>query len=279
MRTRRGELSLRINAFELLSKSLRPLPEKFHGLTDIETRYRRRYLDTIVNDESREVFVKRARIIAAIRRFLDDARLRRGRDAGPAAALRRRPGEAFRDPSQRARPRPLPAHRHRALPQALHHRRHRPRLRDRQGLPQRRRELQAQPRVHDARNVRGLRRLQLRHGHGRADDRRGGRGGRRRARSSSAARRSTSRRPGRVSPCGQAIRNETGIDSGEHARCRRAAGGHQRRSASTSLLGADVGHAGRRALRRDASSPSSMQPVFITEHPLETSPVRQEDAP
>ncbi len=72
MRTRRGELSLRIGAFELLSKSLHPLPEKFHGLTDIETRYRRRYLDTIVNDESRQVFIKRAHIIAAIRRFLDD---------------------------------------------------------------------------------------------------------------------------------------------------------------------------------------------------------------
>lgn len=72
MRTRRGELSLRINAFELLSKSLRPLPEKFHGLTDVETRYRRRYLDMIVNDDSRQVFIKRARIIAAIRHFLDD---------------------------------------------------------------------------------------------------------------------------------------------------------------------------------------------------------------
>ena len=72
MRTRRGELSLRVAAFELLAKSLRPLPEKFHGLTDVETRYRRRYLDLIVNDEVKEVFVKRARIIAAVRRFLDE---------------------------------------------------------------------------------------------------------------------------------------------------------------------------------------------------------------
>jgi lysyl-tRNA synthetase class 2 len=71
MRTRRGELSLRISACELLSKTLRPLPEKFHGLTDVEARYRRRYLDTIVNDDSREVFVKRARIIKALRDFLD----------------------------------------------------------------------------------------------------------------------------------------------------------------------------------------------------------------
>jgi len=72
MRTRRGELSLRVGAFELLTKSLRPLPEKFHGLTDVETRYRRRYLDLIANDEVKEVFVKRARIIAAVRRFLDE---------------------------------------------------------------------------------------------------------------------------------------------------------------------------------------------------------------
>lgn len=71
MRTRRGELSLRVTSWELLSKSLRPMPEKFHGLTDVETRYRRRYLDLMVNDDSREVFVKRARIIRAIREFLD----------------------------------------------------------------------------------------------------------------------------------------------------------------------------------------------------------------
>jgi len=72
LKTRRGELSLRPTHWEFLSKALRPLPEKFHGLTDVEQRYRRRYLDTVVNDDSREVFVKRARIITAIRRFLDD---------------------------------------------------------------------------------------------------------------------------------------------------------------------------------------------------------------
>jgi lysyl-tRNA synthetase, class II len=72
MRTRRGELSLRVTSWELLSKSLRPLPEKYHGLTDVETRYRKRYLDLAANDDSREVFLKRAKIIAAIRRFLDE---------------------------------------------------------------------------------------------------------------------------------------------------------------------------------------------------------------
>jgi lysyl-tRNA synthetase, class II len=71
MRTRRGELSLRVTSWQLLTKSLRPLPEKFHGLTDVELRYRKRYLDTAVNDESRDVFVKRALIIRTIREFLD----------------------------------------------------------------------------------------------------------------------------------------------------------------------------------------------------------------
>ena len=72
LKTRRGELSLRPASWRFLSKALRPLPEKFHGLTDVETRYRKRYLDTIVNDDSKAVFVKRATIITAIRRFLDD---------------------------------------------------------------------------------------------------------------------------------------------------------------------------------------------------------------
>jgi lysyl-tRNA synthetase class 2 len=71
MRTRRGELSLRITSWQLLTKSLRPLPEKFHGLTDVELRYRKRYLDTAVNDESRQIFVQRALIIRTIREFLD----------------------------------------------------------------------------------------------------------------------------------------------------------------------------------------------------------------
>lgn len=71
MRTRRGELSLKVSSWQMLAKSLRPLPEKYHGLTDVEARYRRRYLDLVVNDEVKERFIKRARIIAAIRRVLD----------------------------------------------------------------------------------------------------------------------------------------------------------------------------------------------------------------
>jgi lysyl-tRNA synthetase, class II len=70
-RTRRGELSLRLEDWTLLAKSLRPPPEKHHGLTDVETRFRHRELDLMANEEARELFVARARIVSAIRRFLD----------------------------------------------------------------------------------------------------------------------------------------------------------------------------------------------------------------
>jgi lysyl-tRNA synthetase, class II len=69
-RTKTGELSLRISALQLLTKSLLPLPEKWHGLTDVETRYRQRYLDLMVNPEVRDTFHKRSRIIALIRDFM-----------------------------------------------------------------------------------------------------------------------------------------------------------------------------------------------------------------
>jgi lysyl-tRNA synthetase class 2 len=70
-RTRRGELSLRLEGFTVLAKSLRPPPEKHHGLTDVETRLRSRELDLMANEEARELFVMRARVISAVRRFLD----------------------------------------------------------------------------------------------------------------------------------------------------------------------------------------------------------------
>jgi lysyl-tRNA synthetase class 2 len=72
-RTRRGELSLKLDDFTLLAKSLRPPPEKHHGLADVETRHRQREVDLLSNEETRAVFITRARAIAAIRRFLDDA--------------------------------------------------------------------------------------------------------------------------------------------------------------------------------------------------------------
>jgi lysyl-tRNA synthetase, class II len=70
-KTKRGEPSLAVDEFELLAKIARPLPDTFHGLTDTETRYRQRYLDLLVNEETRAEFLTRARMVAAIRRYLD----------------------------------------------------------------------------------------------------------------------------------------------------------------------------------------------------------------
>lgn len=70
-RTHMGEVSIKVHAMEMLSKSLRPLPEKWHGLKDIETRYRQRYVDLIVNPEVRDTFVKRSQIIRSVREVLD----------------------------------------------------------------------------------------------------------------------------------------------------------------------------------------------------------------
>ena len=71
-KTKTGELSIEAASLQMITKSLRPLPEKFHGLTDVETRYRQRYLDLIVNPEVRELFRKRVEIIRLIREFLSN---------------------------------------------------------------------------------------------------------------------------------------------------------------------------------------------------------------
>ena len=71
-RTQRGEMSVRAREITLLSKSLRPLPEKFHGLTDTEMRYRQRYVDLIANPEVKDTFIKRSRILKEIRAYLDE---------------------------------------------------------------------------------------------------------------------------------------------------------------------------------------------------------------
>jgi lysyl-tRNA synthetase class 2 len=71
MKTRAGQLSVMVDGWELLAKSLRPPPEKHHGLTDTETRFRQRELDLIANEDSRAIFITRAKIVTAIRRFLD----------------------------------------------------------------------------------------------------------------------------------------------------------------------------------------------------------------
>ena len=93
-RTKTGELTLEARTFTILTKSIRPLPEKWHGLTDVEERYRHRYVDLIATAGVRETFVARARIISAIRRFLDDRgylevetpTLHKPEEAGGAAA-------------------------------------------------------------------------------------------------------------------------------------------------------------------------------------------------
>jgi len=71
-RTRTGEVTVYVQSYQLLTKTLHPLPEKWHGLRDVETRYRRRYLDLIANEEVRDIFRIRTRVVTAMRRFLDD---------------------------------------------------------------------------------------------------------------------------------------------------------------------------------------------------------------
>jgi lysyl-tRNA synthetase class 2 len=70
-RSKKGDLTLRVRAVEVLSKSLAPLPDKWHGLVDVEKRYRQRYVDLIVNERAREIFIARSRILAEMRRFCD----------------------------------------------------------------------------------------------------------------------------------------------------------------------------------------------------------------
>jgi lysyl-tRNA synthetase class 2 len=93
-RTKTGELTLEAARFTILTKAIRPLPEKWHGLSDVEQRYRQRYVDLVVTPGVREVFVKRARIVSGIRRFLDargyleveTPTLHKAEEAGGAAA-------------------------------------------------------------------------------------------------------------------------------------------------------------------------------------------------
>jgi len=71
-KTKTGELSVKVDSLRLLTKALRPLPEKFHGLSDQETKYRQRYVDLIVSEETRQTFISRSKIVAAIRHFMLD---------------------------------------------------------------------------------------------------------------------------------------------------------------------------------------------------------------
>jgi len=87
-RTKTNELTILVDDFTLLTKSLRPLPEKWHGLKDIELRYRQRYVDLIVNPQVRETFARRSAIIKFIRDFLEKEGFHRGGDSNDAPDTR-----------------------------------------------------------------------------------------------------------------------------------------------------------------------------------------------
>ena len=156
MRTNRGELTVRASEAVLLNKTLRALPEKFHGLTDQETRYRHRYVDLIVNEDSRRVFEVRSRVVRAIRNFFEE----RGFLEVETPMMHPIPGGALA--------RPFVTH-HNSLdmdlylrvapelfPEAARGGRLRAGLRDQPQLPQRGPVHPAQPRVHHARVLLGL---------------------------------------------------------------------------------------------------------------------------
>ena len=117
-RTRTGELSVHVEEITFLSKDLLPLPEKWHGLTDVELRYRQRYVDLVMNPEVREVFIKRSKLVQSLRRFMDSAGICRGGNADDAAHRGRSGGAAVCHPSQHARHGPVSAHRARAVSEA-----------------------------------------------------------------------------------------------------------------------------------------------------------------
>ena len=81
MKTKTGELSLKLTKFTILTKSLRPLPEKYHGLTNVEHRYRQRYVDLIVNEKTRNIFIARAKIIRGYPKISGCSRIYRSRNA------------------------------------------------------------------------------------------------------------------------------------------------------------------------------------------------------
>ena len=134
-RTNKGELSVRCTELRLLSKALRPLPDKFHGLADQEMRYRQRYVDLIVTPEARKTFVARTKAFTSIRKFMADGELHGSRNADAASDSRRRGGQAVRHAPQRARHADVPAHRAGALSEAADRRRLRARVRNQPEFP------------------------------------------------------------------------------------------------------------------------------------------------
>ncbi len=99
-RTKTGELTLRASSFEVLSKNIRPLPEKFHGLTDVETRYRQRYVDLVMNPEVMETMKKRFQIIRFFRIYLEKKGIHRGGNTYDASYCRWSDSKTFCYPPQ-----------------------------------------------------------------------------------------------------------------------------------------------------------------------------------
>ena len=125
--TKKGEVTVWATALRVAAKSVLPPPGKWDGLSDVETRYRQRYVDLWANPDVMRTLRLRSAVVAEVRAYLTNLGLRRGRDANDAAAGRRRGRPAVHDAPQRAGHPALPADRPRAVPQAAARRRHSPR--------------------------------------------------------------------------------------------------------------------------------------------------------
>ena len=149
-RTKTNEFTVEVHELTFLSKALRPLPEKWHGLTDVETRYRQRYVDLIANPEVHGIFAMRSRIIAGIRAFL----IERGFLEVETPMMHPIPGgaagEAVCHPPQCARGGSLSSHRAGTVFEAADRGRISPRVRNQSELPERRHLDDSQSGIHDA---------------------------------------------------------------------------------------------------------------------------------
>ena len=259
-------------------------PEKWHGLQDVETRYRQRYVDLLVNPGVREVFRLRSRLIQTIRAFLDA----RGFLEVETPVMQPMPGGAtaapLRDPPQRARHPALPAHRARAPPQAPGGGRLRPRLRDRPHLPERGRLDPAQPRVHDARVLPGVRRLRRPDGADRVPVRRARPDALGRARAhlpgradrpdAAVAAPPLPRRGGRGHRARARRAPTTGSASGRR-RGRRPGGGPSTPAPGAGARRRPPTRCGRTCSRRFVE-PTLVQPTFVIDFPTELSPLARQ---